>query len=119
MYIASFGHDAHKDLTFTLSDIYIDVREELPLCDRKCFGVIRRVQKHYMKQKGVKAFYKTHIWKKIKKVLSKRKHTRWRVFIGDHAGATEAVVFAERLEQDLIKQCKVYASVEHLTINLL
>ena len=117
MHLLSFGHIKHKHLTFKINDLYFDIRDDLISCSSKKSGVVRTVQKNYLKQQKVKKFYRKKILKKVLKTLKKRKHTRWKIFIGDHDGLIESVVFIEQLERDLIKKCNIHSTVEHLTIN--
>ena len=117
MYIGSFGHD-YLELKLKSTDIYIDIRDDFPICKDKTsrYGINKSIQKNYLKQDGVKALYKKEIYEKVVKKINKRNHHNFRVFIGDSSGAKESVILAERLERDLVKKHKIVSSVDHITL---
>ena len=116
MYIGSFGHE-YLELKLKNTDVYFDIRDEFPLCTNKCkFGISKKVQKSYLKQKGVKKKYRKDIYEKVVKKIVKRKHHNFRVFIGDSHGAKEAVILVEKLEKDLLKKQHITANIDHITL---
>jgi RNase adaptor protein for sRNA GlmZ degradation len=117
MFIGSFGHK-HLELKLRSTDVYFDIRDEFPKCDdkRSLFGIDKKIQKGYLKQKGVKKLYKKEIYEKVVRKIKKRKHHNFRVFIGDNNGALEAVILAEKLERDLTKKHKIIPFMDHITL---
>lgn len=117
MHIVTIGYNHLQELKLLKGDLFIDIREDLPLSEKfKTFGVHRRVQKVYLKQKGVKEFYKKHVLEKVEQKIKRDKTRHFNIYISDWWGKTEAVVLAEKLERDLIKRYQIYSTVYHTHI---
>lgn len=116
MYIASFGHDHLKEIRLKGKDVYIDVREDSPTIKTNKYGIDRKTQKTFFQMKEVKKYYKEEILKKVVKKMKSRNNHHWRVFIGDSKGRLEAVMYAEKLERDMIKKYKVIPILDHISI---
>lgn len=117
MHIVTFGYNHLNEIKLKKGDLYLDLRDGLPLSELyKTFGVHRKVQKTYLKQKGVKAFYKGRVLNKVIQKMQQEKIRHFQVFISDWWGKTESVVFAEKLEQDLIRKFNIYSTVYHTHI---
>lgn len=116
MHIVTIGYNHMQELKIKKGDLYLDIREGLPLSEFKTFGVHRKVQHNYLKQKGVKQFYKQKIFNKVEQKIKSERSRHFQILISDWWGKTESVVLAEKLERDLAKKYNIYSTVYHTHI---
>lgn len=119
MHIVTIGYNYLQEIKLIKGDLFLDVRDKLPLSQKfKTFGVHRRVQKTYLREKGVKEFYKKQVLDRVEQKIKRDRTRHFTIYISDWWGKTESVVFAEKLERDLIKKYQIYSTVYHTHILL-